>query len=234
MRRSVLFAVPALLMAQPAWPLDIVICPTCTQEIPAALNYIAVLARWAQQFQQMEAQYQQMIYTYEALHHFNPQSLEMAAGLLANRLPGSGAAAMPGLNYGTNLSGAGQQFYNQNHYYTPEGHDWNAEEMQRREYATANLQGEAQAAMERIGERLAGLTELQNSIPDQPDVTAISAVNARIGSEQAFLSNEANHLNNLRMLQATQTQVDQQRAEQHGRQQIDEWNKTVGPQAWGN
>jgi hypothetical protein len=234
MRRALLLAVPVLLMAHSAWPQTVVICPTCTQELPAAINNLAVIAKWVQQIEAMKLQYDQLVMTYDSLHHLNAQTLTTAMSLFASRLPGSGAAAMPGLNYGEHLSGAGQAFYTQNHYYTPEGHDWNAEELQRREYATANLQGEAQAGMERIGERLAGLTELQNSLPDQPDVTAVNAMNARISSEHAFLSNETNHIANLRMLQATQTQVDQQRAEQHGRQQIDEWNKTVAVQAWGN
>jgi hypothetical protein len=236
MRRSVLLAAPMLLTAHLAWAQAVVICPTCTQEIPAALNYVAVLARWAQQFQQMEAQYQQLVETYESLHHLNAQSLTTAAGLLGNaqHLAGSAAAELPGLNYGANLSGAGQQFYNQNHYYTPEGEDWNALEMKRRQYATANLQGEAQTSIEAIEKRLAGLNELQASIPEQPDVTAVAAINARINSEQAFLANETNHIQQLQLLQQTQTHVDQQRAEQHSRELSDKWDAAVAPQAWGN
>jgi hypothetical protein len=106
--------------------------------------------------------------------------------------------------------------------------------MQRRQYATANLQGEAQTHINAIEARLAGLNELQASIPEQPDVTAVSAINARISSEQAFLANEQNHLHNLRLLQQTQQSVDQQRAEQHSREQIDAWSKIVAVQAWGN
>jgi hypothetical protein len=235
MRRALLLsAVPMLLTAHSAWSQQVVICPTCTQEIPAVLNYAAVIAKWVQQAEQMREQYQQLVWTYESLHHMNPQSLTTAAGLLTNRLPGSGAAEMPALAYGSNLSGHGQQFYNQSHYYTPEGHDWNAEEMQRREYATANLQGEAQAGMTRIAERVASLNELQASIPEQPDVQATDAINASFSSEQAFLANESNHINNLRTLQASQQAVDIQRSEQHSRQQIDEWGKTVAAQAWGN
>jgi hypothetical protein len=236
MRRSVLLAVPVLLLANTARAQTVVICPTCTQEIPAALNYVSVLARWAQQFQQMEAQYQQLVETYESLHHLNAQSLTTAAGLLghARHLPGSAAAELPGLNYGANLSGAAQQFYNQNHYYTPEGEDWNALEMKRRQYATANLQGEAQISIEAIEHRLAGLTELQNSIPEQPDVTAVAAINARISSEQAFLANETNHIQQLQLLQQTQTHVDQQRAEQRSRELSDKWDAAVAPQAWGH
>jgi hypothetical protein len=203
------------------------------------LNFAQLLLQLQQlkdSYTVLQNSYQQLVFTYDTLHHLNAQSLTTAANLLGNaqHLPGSAAAELPGLNYGSNLSGAGQQFYDQNHYYTPEGEDFNAKEMQRRAYATANLQGEAQTSVNAIEHRLAGLNELQASIPEQPDVTAVSAINARINSEQAFLANETNHLHNLQLLQQTQQQVDQQRAEQHGRQQIDEWNKTVAVQAWGN
>jgi hypothetical protein len=147
----------------------------------------------------------------------------------AMRLPGSAATAMPGLNFGQRLSGAGQQPYNQNHYYTPQGNDFAAQEMQRKQVATANIQGEAQTGMNRIAQRLAALTQLENSIPSQPDVTAVSAMSARIGAEKMYLANEGNNIQHLQLLQQTQEHVDQQRAEQHGRQQAEQ-----AVQAWGN
>src|SRR5690348_14095895 len=160
----------------------------------------------------------------------------MAADLLNNGmwLPGLAPAQMPCYKYGSILSGYGQQFYNQNHVYTPEGDDWTAQEMQRRQYATANLQGETQAGLQRAADRLASLTELENSIPAQPDVQAVSAINARINSEHMYLANEQANMQRLALLQETQARVDQQRAEQHGRQEADQWDAAVAGQAWGN
>jgi hypothetical protein len=230
MRRSVLLAIPVLLMAHSAWPQAVVVCPTCAQEVPAVINYAAVLAKWAQQFQQMEQQYQQLVMTYDSLHHLNPQSMEVAAGLLSNaqHLPGTAAAELPGLAYGADLSAAGTAFFNQSHYYTPQGNDWHALEMKRQEISTANLQGEAQTSLAAIEHRLAGLNALQASIPEQPDVQATAAINARLSSEQAFLANEQSHLASVQALQASQTQVNQQRAAQHGRESIEKamayWN----------
>jgi hypothetical protein len=228
MRRIILGA--AAMLALPVAAKAQIVCANCTEEVTAQINYVAVLAKWAQQFQQMETQYQQLVATYESLHHLNAQSLTTAAGLLSNaqHLPGSAAAELPGLNYGANLSGAGQQFYNQNHYYIPEGKDWHALEMKRQETATDNLQGEAQTSLTAIEQRLAGLNALQASIPEQPDIQATASINARLSSEQAFLANEQSHLASVQALQASQTQVNQQRAAQHGRESIEKamtyWN----------
>ena len=165
---------------------DTVFCTNCADEPTSIIHQAQVLAQWAQQIAAMKLQYR-------SLHHLSEQSLATAAQLLSNaqHLPGSAAAELPGLAYGTNLSGAGQQFYNQNHYYTPQGDDWRALEMKRQETSTANLQGEAQTSLIAIEHRLAGLNALQASIPEQPDVTAVSAINAQIASEQAFFSQRA-------------------------------------------
>lgn len=202
------------------------------------LNFVQLVAQLKQlhdEFIVLQESYQELQMTYASLHHLSPQSMEVAAGLLSNaqHLPGSAAAAIPGLAYGTNLSGAGAEAYARNHYYTPEGHDWNALEMQRQQYATANLQGEAQTSLTMIAERLTGLNQLQASIPEQPDVTAVTAINARISSEQAFLTNERSHLANLQALQASQQSVDIQRAEQHSREMYDQRAAALAAQAWG-
>ena len=235
MRRFALVAV-LLLPAAKAHAQAAVFCANCTEEITAQINYALVAANWLSQLEQMRQHYQQLVYTVESLKHPNPGSLNVAQGLLNNatRLPGSAAAEMPNMNYGSNLSGAGQQFYDQNHYYTPQGSDWTAQEMQRRQYATANLQGEAQTGLTTIQARLASLTELETSIPAQPDIQATAAFNARINAEKMYLANETNHVQNLQLLQQTQARVDQQRAEQHGRKEAEDWAAAVAGQAWGN
>ena len=211
-------------------------CANCTEELNEDLRQVAIVAKWIQQAEQMREQYQQLLLTVESLQHLNPQSLQTAAGLLNNatRLPGSAPGVMPEYSFGSTLSGPGQQFYDQNHYYTPQGNDWTAQEMQRRQYATANLQGEAQTGLTTIQGRLASLTELENSIPTQPDIQATAAFNARINAEKMYLTNETNHIQNLQLLQQTQARVDQQRAEQHGRKEAEDWAAAVAGQAWGN
>ena len=180
--------------------------------------------------------YRELQQTVSSLQHLNPQIMNPGQALMndAMRLPGSASTAMPGLNFGSNLSGAGQPFYNQNQYYAPQGNDFAAQEMQRRQTATANLQGEAQTGMSRIAQRLASLTQLENCIQQQPDVTAVSAIAARINVEHLYLTNESNNIQQLQLMQATQAHVDQQRGEQHSREQTDRWDQAVSAQAWGN
>jgi len=203
------------------------------------LNFTQLLAQLKQMqdsYTVLRNSYQELQQTVSSLQHLNPQIMNPGQALMndAMRLPGSASTAMPGLNFGANLSGTGQPFYNQNQYYAPQGNDFAAQEMQRRQVATANLQGEAQTGMNRIAQRLASLTQLENCIQQQPDVTAVAAVSARINAEHLYLANEGNNIQNLQLLQQTQTHVDQQRAEQHGRQQAEQWDAAVAGQAWGN
>ena len=149
------------------------------------------------------------------------------------RNPGSMPGNIPGLSFGSQLSAGASRFLNQNRYHAPQGSDFAAQEMRRREQATANIQAEAQAGMERAEERIAYLDELQRSIQDQPDVTAVAAVEARIGSEHLFLQNEANNVARLQLVQQTADRVDQQRAEQAGRKEAEDWHARAAAQAFG-
>jgi hypothetical protein len=203
------------------------------------LNFLELglqLEQMIQTYQTLYQSYLQATYTAQALKHENPLSLTTAQGLLNNavHMPGSPAPTMQDYNYGSKFSAYAHPFYYQNHVYTPDGDDFAAQEMRRHETATANLQGEAQTGAETTNQRIASLTELQASIAAQPDVTAVSAINARLASERLFLANEQAKNQHLQMMLATQDQVSRQRAEQHGRQQLDEWAAAVDAQAWGH
>jgi flagellar biosynthesis chaperone FliJ len=236
--KTVLLLSTALTLALPisrAKAQAAVMCVNCTDEFSAVASYAATAISWGSQIKWMEQQYQQLTYEVQSLQHLNPRAMMTGQGLMndATRLPGSVAGAVPGLNYGQSLSTPGQRFYDQNRYYTPQGNDYAAQEMQRRQYATANLQGESMTGMTTIRARLASLTQLENSIPSQPDVQATAAINARIEAEKSYLANESIHVQHLQLMQETQAHVDQQRAEQRARKQADQWNSTVAAQAWG-
>ena len=182
------------------------------------------LGQMVQQYQVMQQQYQQLVSTYNTLSHPN-QVLGIAQGLAQQQLrsPGSAGSSIPGLSYGSQLSSAANNFLNRNRYSTTQGDDFNAKEMLRREQSTANIQAEAQEGLNRSDERLNYLNQLQGSIQDQPDVTAVAAVEARIQSEHLYLQNEGNNVARLSLLQQTMARVDQQRAEQAGRREAEEW-----------
>ena len=191
-----------------------------------ALQAAQTLAQLVQQWGTMKQQYAGIMQTVGSLDH-PTQVLQNVPGLLQQQIqnPGSGAASIPGLSFGSRLSTGGQRFLNQNRYYAPQGDDFAAQEMQRRAQATANVQAEAQAGMDRADERIAYLKQLQQSVEEQPDVTAVSAVGAQVGSQQTFLQNESNNVARLQLMQQAQVQVDQQRAAEHDRQSAEDWTR---------
>ena len=193
------------------------------------------LAQLQQQYTMMRSQYDQLVSTYNTLSHPN-QVLEIAKGLGQQQLrsPGSAGSSIPGLSYGSSLSSAANNFLTRNRYSAATGDDFNAKEMIRREQSTANIQAEAQEGLNRSDERINYLNQLQQSIQEQPDVTAVAAVEARIQSEHLYLQNEGNNVARLSLIQQTMTRVDQQRAEQAGRREAEEWHDRAAAQAWGD
>ena len=191
------------------------------------------LGQMVQQYNVMRQQYDQLVSTYNTLSHPN-QVLDIAKGLGQQQLrsPGSAGSSIPGLSYGSQLSSAANNFLSRNRYTTTESNDFNAQEMRRREQSTANIQAEAQEGLNRSDERINYLNQLQQSIQDQPDVTAVAAVEARIQSEHLYLQNEGNNVARLSLIQQTMTRVDQQRAEQSGRREAEDWHARAAAQAF--
>lgn len=193
------------------------------------------LGQMVEQYNVMKQQYGQLVSTYNTLSHPN-EVMQIAKGLAQQQMrsPGSTPGGIPGLSFGSQLSAGASRFLNQNRYATTQGDDFSAQEMRRREQATANIQAEAQAGLDRADERIAHLDELQRSIQDQPDVTAVAAVEARIQSEGLYLQNEGNNVARLQLIQQTALRVDQQRAEQAGRREAEEWHERAAAQAFGD
>jgi hypothetical protein len=77
------------------------------------------------------------------------------------------------------------------------------------------------------------LNQLQASIQDQPDITALAATEARISSEQLYIQNEGNNVARLNLIQQSAARVDQQRAEQAGRREADDWHTRAAAAAFG-
>jgi hypothetical protein len=193
------------------------------------------LREMQQQYQMMQQQYGQLVSTYNVLSHPN-QVLDIAKGMAQQQLrsPGSSGSSIPGLSYGSSLSSAAGNFMSRNRYSEPQGDDFSAQEMRRREQSTANIQAEAQEGLNRSDERINYLNQLQGSIQDQPDVTAVAAVEARIQSEHLYLQNEGNNVARLALMERTMARVDQQRAEQAGRREAEDWYAHAAAQAWGS
>lgn len=232
--KRVLLASAACLGIGLAVPVQAITCANCTQEGTEILRNIERVAQAKAQIDLLRNQYQQAVRTYETLRHPN-QVLGIARGLLDQQMrsPGSAPTNIPGLAFGSQLSGAARRFLDQNRHAPVEGDDFAAQELRRREQATANIQAEAQVGMERAAERVAMLDELQRSIEGQPDITAVAAVEARIQSEHLFLQNEANNIARLQLIQQTAARVDAQRIEQSDRAGIEEWHARARARAFG-
>ena len=232
--KRVLLASAACIGLGFAAPAHAIVCSNCTQEGTEIMREVNRAQQVLAQIGVLKDQYAQLQRTYDVLSHPN-QVLGIAKGMLEQQMrnPGSIPGNIPGLSFGSQLSAGASRFLNQNRYHAPQGSDFAAQEMRRREQATANIQAEAQAGMERAEERIAYLDELQRSIQDQPDVTAVAAVEARIGSEHLFLQNEANNVARLQLVQQTADRVDQQRAEQAGRKEAEDWHARAAAQAFG-
>lgn len=176
--------------------------------------------------QQAMQQYQVMQATLNGLVHTNSVSgLATNALNLASRAPGSISSAMSGLTFGTGQSAGSQQYLNQNRYYTPQGSDFEAQEMQRRAQATANFQAEAQAEMDAVEQRRAGLEQLLPTIDTAPDAQTSLAIQNRVAEEQGFISNERLRISALQVQLAQADRVDQQRAQEAGRQAAEDWEQ---------
>ena len=231
MKRILLATVFGLALAQ---PLPAVAQLAVTD--PTSLPYLVQqLTQLQQQYTVLKQQWGTLQSTLSAVSH-PTDVLSAGSSLLGSqsRLPGSATNLIPQLNLGSTLSGAGQQFFNQNRVYTPQGTDFNSTELLRRQQATANMQAEAQNGMDRAQQRLAGLDELVVAIPNQPDIAATSALQARIQAENTFLANEQSNVARLQLVQQTQGQVDQQRQEQNDLRGIEEWRQKSLSRMGGN
>lgn len=222
--KHVLFASAVCIGVGFAVPARAIVCSNCTQEGGEVIREFKRAAEVVKQIDLLRDQYRQAVRTYETLRHPN-QVLGIARGMLDQQMrsPGSAPANIPGLGFGSHVGNGARRFLDQNRAAPVEGDDFAAQEMRRREQATANVQAEAQAGMERAEERIAHLDELQQSIEGQEDITAIAAVEARLSSEKLFLQNEANNVARLQLVQATADRVDRQRVEQNDRKEAREW-----------
>lgn len=185
------------------------------------------------QYDMMSQQYNGILCTVQSLSHTNG-TMNMAKGLLSSEMqnPGSIPPGLPGMGA---VTGA-ERFLNQNKVFTSTGTDFSSRESTRRAQASANIQAQAEEGMLRSQARSEGISELLANIDTQPDVNALAALQARISSEHIFAQNEANHIARLALLQGVGQQVDQQRAEQAGQGQLDEYlNRVQGNMnnAWG-
>lgn len=173
------------------------------------------------QIQQLTAQYNQLVATYQVLT--NPTDvLSMATGLsvpgLQNPLPS--VTQLNGLVSGqTAVSGAGTQFYNQSHIYTPTDGSVASNQLIASANSIANLQGAASANLQSIQQRLALLPKLVAALSGATSITQVDAINGRIAVEANYVQAQQAQAQNLSILASQQeASARQQAQEEHARE----------------
>ena len=180
---------------------------------------------------ELQQQYQQLLQVENTLAH--PTSVMgvvtgLESELDVHPLP-SGLESVLGMANGSNLNVAGlgslaNRFLNQNNTYLPPSAgsgDFNATWLSSRANSTAGLQAMVARLMHSSQDRLDRLPALQAEIDAQPDVQAMSAINARLASEQVVVGAQAAQVAQIQALANLQAQADAQQSEQRDRQNAD-------------
>ncbi|MBX9874063.1 MAG: type IV secretion system protein [Beijerinckiaceae bacterium] len=176
---------------------------------------LARIAEAARALQQALAQYRMLEATYNSLAHATDVGGVAAAlgGATRTFMPEAGQVA--GL-----LSGAGSVYGAANGLlalgrFADVGADspW-AQEMQRRELATANFRAIGQAGLEASQRSVLSLSSLLDRITGSQDVTEVSAVNGALAVEQQNIEHHKAQIAQVQLMLAAEERVERQRAEQ--------------------
>lgn len=202
-------------------------------DIPAAQAQMAVIdqsnltqttlaaARALSELQQLIAQYNQLVTTYQMLT--TPTNvLGMVSGLSTSSLqnPFPNNSLISGMVTGQSAaSGAGVSFYNQSHVYTPTDGSVASTQLIANANAIANVQGIAATNLQSIQQRLALLPQLETALSTATSINQVNAINGRIGVEANFVQAQQAQAQNLMVLAAEQDASQRQQAqEEHARE----------------
>jgi type IV secretion system protein VirB5 len=211
----------ALLTLAAAWPVGPALAQMAVVDHSNLAQTTLAASRALSQLQQLTAQYNQLVMTYQMLT--NPVDVaSMATGLnvstLQNPLPN--ITGLGGLVTGQSIpSGAGVTFYNQNHIYSPTDGSSASARMIASGNSIANLQGIATTNLQAIQQRLALLPTLQASLSGAQSITEINAINGRIQLEANYAQAQQAQAQNLTVLALEQEASDRQKAqEEHAKE----------------
>jgi len=195
-----------------------------TAALPAQAQGLAVfdstsnltrIAEAGKALQQAIQQYRMLESTYNTLAHATD------VGGVANALGGATRTFMPesrelaGLLSGAgSLYGAASGLLTTGRYADVGRISVFAQEMQRRELATANFRAIGQAGLESSQGSIRGLTSLLDRITGSQDVTEVSAVNGALAVEQQNIEHHKAQIAQVQLMLATEDRVERQRAEQ--------------------
>ena len=177
-----------------------------------------VLAQTVQQLQTAQAQLTQMQQIYGSLNKIT--NMNQIAGILNNpsvrqALPGDFASAEKAL---MGQGGSAASWQQQNQVFTPGGNAFYARELQRAQGANAGQMSVAQQMYDAVGQRRAGLQQLQDQIAQSGDPKTTLDLQVRIQIELVSAQNDILAVSALRMVQQAEAQVEEQRRREHSEQ----------------
>lgn len=221
MRMIRMVSVVAFLAYSAAWPVGPAVAQMAVIDHSNLAQTTLAAARALSELQQLTAQYNQLVMTYQMLT--NPVDVaSMVTGLnvgtLQNPLPN--VTGLGGLITGQSIpTGAGVAFYNQNHIYSPTDNSVASTQLIASGNSIANLQGVATTNLQAIQQRLALLPALQVALSGAQSITEINAIDGRIQLEANYAQAQQAQAQNLTVLALEQEASDRQRAqEEHAKE----------------
>ncbi len=159
-------------------------------------------ARAMSQLRQLVAQYNQLAATYRMFT--SPTDVTVLApglgtGFVQNPVPATNL--LNGLIDGDSAAtGAGVQFYNQNHVYTPTDGTASSKALIANGNAIANLEGIAATNLQSVERRLAQLPGLEADLSAATSITQVNAIDGRIALEANYVQAQQVQAQNLALL----------------------------------
>lgn len=199
---------------------------TVTTDAPAMANQIETMAKWAQQYKQMESQILQMKQQYEAITGSRNFGDILNNPALANYLPAEWKDVYGSIQQGgyKGLSGSAQAIMDANRIYNScERRTGAARTACERQAALgAQEMANSSAGFDQALKRLDQINQLMGQINGTTDAKGIAELQARIAGEQAAIQNEATKL----QLYAMAAQAQQRMAEQQQREATTQFYRT--------
>ncbi len=159
-------------------------------------------ARAMSQLRQLIAQYNQLAATYRMFTSpTDVTSLAPGLGTPFARDPLPAANLLGALIDGDSAAtGAGVQFYNQNHIYSPTDGTASSKALIANGNAIANIEGIAAASLQSVEQRLAQLPSLEADLSAATSITEVNAIDGRIALEANYVQAQQVQAQNLALL----------------------------------
>jgi len=192
---------------------------TVTSDLPAGLNHIQTMMKWAAQYQQMQSQIQQLQSQYNALTGSRGLGMIMNNQAYRDYLPSDWQRVYDAVKKGgySGLSGSGKSVYDS---YKVFDACANIKAPDQRTACEARAvkgsqdKGFALDAYNAAKGRITQIDQLMKQINSTNDPKAIAELQARIATEQANIQNEQTKLQMYALVAAAQDKVQQQQKDE--------------------